>query len=136
MKKIIRLTENDLRRIINRIVEQSSAVDLAKTTIMRGVFGKKSDPNQEQPSSTATKQNPSSKSVKIYKNGESIPENSISGITNGEWTTNRLNPKQIQLWYKKSRSVKSTALVVAEKPVSMSKNGGRWLIRNNKLIIN
>jgi hypothetical protein len=136
MKKIIRLTENDLRRIINRIVEQTSAADLAKTAIMRGVFGKKSDPNQEQPSSTATTQNPPAKTVKIYKNGESIPKNNISGITNGEWTTNRLNPKQIQLWYKKPGATKSTALVVAEKPVGVSKSGGTWSIKNNKLTIN
>ena len=123
MKKVIRITESDLRKIINRIVE-NSPLDIAKDTVMLGVFG---DNPQNTPPAPA--ENNSGEAEAIKKAGE-------LGVNSGEWARRQVTSPTIQLSYKKSpNDNRWIELAQVNAPKHIKRTNGKWSISNNKLTI-
>lgn len=122
-KKVIRLTENDLKQIVNKVTEQLDAVNFAKDAIMHGLF--------KLPGTSQSSVTPDDN-----EEGTVIDKAKEAGVSSGQWTRNQSTSPQIQLWYKKSQSDrKSTALVQVNTPKNIKKTSGTWSIQNDKLII-
>lgn len=127
MKKVIRITEEDLRKIINRIVENNptSPVDIAKDAVMLGVFG-----SDSQPTTNSNNTNQSNSEMDVINAAKQ------KNITNGQWSRNQSTSTEIQLWYIKSPNDKKwVEFMKTNAPKNIKRTNGKWSISNNKLII-
>lgn len=129
MKKVIRITEEDLRKIISRVVENTGGFDIAKRAIMAGVFGQ-SSASSPSPTSGSTQNTKGSNETDVIKKAASV------GVTSGEWSRNQSTSPIIQLSYKKSSADKKwTPLAQMSTPSNVKRTNGKWSISNNKITI-
>lgn len=134
MKKVIRITENDLIKIVNRIVENTSGIDIAKNAIMLGVFGKNAGSSPSSSSSSAS--SGTTQNAKGSNEADIIKKAASVGVSSGEWSRNQSTSPTLQLFYKKSASDKKwTPLVQTSTPSNIKRTNGKWSITNNKLTI-
>lgn len=125
MKKVIRLTENDLRKIVNRIIEITDPIDIAKNVVMTGVFNEPSSTKTSSPENTG-----SNEEADVIKKASQV------GVSSGEWARNQSTSPKIQLSYKKSQNDKKwTPLAQMKTPNNVKRTNGKWSISNNKLNI-
>lgn len=127
MKKVVRITESDIKRIVNKVLENTLASDFASKVVMGGLFGDHGDNNvnnKTDDGSTITDKDVINKAKEL-------------GVTNGEWTRNQTSTTQIGLFYKKLESDKQSKLLTKiPTPKNLgSKLKGTWSISNNKLTV-
>jgi hypothetical protein len=144
MKKIIRLTESDLNKIVKRIIEQvevnenqlvdvgSQIMNVANDEIMR-LTGTGKTPGSEALSGGTSSTNINSKPKTEI---DVVNWSNKHKIFNGKWSRTQSSSDKITLTYfNKNTKEPKEKLVDITAPKNLKKIEGDWAVKNNKLEI-
>jgi hypothetical protein len=135
MKKIIRLNENDLKKIINIVVE---------TNFAAAIINKAMQPSPAEIRAGITKDSEQSSQQSSQQSGQNVQQNDAEkkvikwtnyGIKNGVWVKDDYS-ENIKLSYKDPKENASIELSTFKPSQRLKNKSGTWRVEGQKLIYN
>jgi hypothetical protein len=134
MKKIIRLNENDLKKIINRVVETNFAAAIINKAMQPSPAEIRAGINKDAEQSGQN----------VQQSGQNVQQNDAEkkvikwtkyGIKNGVWVKDDYS-ENIKLSYKDPKKNASIELSTFKPSQKLKNKSGTWRVEGQKLIYN